>query len=344
MRVSELNQMSPGKKFFFARIFPLIFVVVGASLAFLGILRLVRAKASVDWPSTLGKVLESSVERPRSSESSSTAYHATILYEYSVEGTTFSGNRVAYGDYGSSNPSHARTIVSRYPKGKTVTVHYRPGTPEECLLEPGLKGQSWVLPGGGLLFFAAGILVAVHMQRQMRKQETPEHLLSETPLTRRSSASPLLREQSKGVRMTDVAEQIVTCVPEVTADKSHRPGAKYNLYVTDKRLILEFAGSMAHSPIGFFLTDFLTGKETNMERSADEIASTDKRNIIFPFDQIQSIKIKKSWLISFCQEGRGCVIDVFVGAKRQKYWITMETKTFHGMRHVLTEKLKEKVV
>lgn len=174
MRISSSSskQMSPGMMFFMSRVFPLIFVVVGASVAFFGIRGLIRAKASVDWPSAQGKVIESSVERQRSSGSngSSTTYHAEILYEFTIDGTTFNGERVAYGDYGSSSPSHARRIVNRYPKGKNVTVHYLPGNPEECLLEPGVKGQSFFLPGFGLIFFTVGILMAVFLPKVIRKQ------------------------------------------------------------------------------------------------------------------------------------------------------------------------------
>ena len=150
-------------KFFFSRIFPFMFVVAGAIIAFIGINGLVKAKASVDWPSSPGQVVSSSVESHRStgdSGRSSTTYHAEILYEFSVEGITFNGTRVAYGDYGSSSSSHARRIANRYPKGKSVTVYYMPETPEECLLEPGLQAQAWMLPGLGLIFFAAGGLMA----------------------------------------------------------------------------------------------------------------------------------------------------------------------------------------
>ena len=138
-----------------------MFIVAGAIVAFFGINGLVKAKASVDWPSSPGQIVSSSVESHHStgdSGESSTTYHAEILYEFSVEETTFNGNRVAYGDYGSNSPSHARRIANRYPKGKSVTVYYMPENPEECLLEPGLKAQAWVLPSLGLIFFAAGSL------------------------------------------------------------------------------------------------------------------------------------------------------------------------------------------
>jgi len=175
MRRSSVSskQLTPGIKFFFSLVFPLIFVVVGATVAFFGIRGLVRAKASTDWPSTGGKVVESSVERHSSSRSrgGGTTYHAEIGYEFSVDGTTYNGDRVAYGDYGSSSPSHARRIVNRYPKGKSVTVYYMPRNPEECLLEPGLKGQSWFLPGLGLVFFAFGTLAAIFLPQVIREQE-----------------------------------------------------------------------------------------------------------------------------------------------------------------------------
>lgn len=176
MRISSSRsskQMSPGTKFIFLWIFSLIFVVVGASAAVFGICELIRAKVSVDWPTTQGKVVASSVEYHVSDEEGVT-YHAEVMYDFSVNNTTFSGNRIAYGDYGSSNPSHARRIVDRYPKGKSVTVHYMPGNPEECLLEPGIKRQSFFLPGFGLIFFTVGSLMAILLPKAMKKQGITE--------------------------------------------------------------------------------------------------------------------------------------------------------------------------
>jgi len=159
-------------KFFFARIFPLIFILVGAGVAFFGVRGLIRASASTDWPTAQGQIMASSVDRRRSSSSnggSSTTYQAEILYQYSVADTAFNSNRVAYGDYGSSSPSHARRIVNRYPVGKTVIVYYMPDNPEESLLEPGLQMQSWFLPGFGFIFFTVGSLMAVFLPKAMAK-------------------------------------------------------------------------------------------------------------------------------------------------------------------------------
>ena len=122
-------------------------------------------------------MLESSVERQFSRDKNRRAestYYARLVYEFSVDGTTFTGDRVAYGDLVSNDPSHAQGVVSRYPQGKPVTVYYMPGNPEECLLEPGLQGQAWLLPGLGLVFFVAGIWLAIILPKVIRKQEIAE--------------------------------------------------------------------------------------------------------------------------------------------------------------------------
>lgn len=154
------------------RIFPLIFILVGASVGFFGFRGLIRAKASVNWPMVEGKIVESTVDRSTSNSngSSSTTYQAAVLYDYSVDGTLFSSDCVAYGDYGTSSPSHARDIVNRYPKDKVVTVRYMPGNPEESLLEPGIQGQSWFLPAFGLIFFTVGIVMAIILPNVIRRQ------------------------------------------------------------------------------------------------------------------------------------------------------------------------------
>ena len=167
----------PKLKVLLSRIFPLILVLAGATIAFFGIRGLILSKASVEWPTAQGNVVESSVERRFSRDNDRQAkstYHARLFYEFSVDGTTFTGDRVAYGDHGSNDPSHARGVVSRYPQGKTVTVYYIPGNPEECVLEPGLQGQAWFLPGLGLVFFVAGIGLAIILPGIIRKQEITE--------------------------------------------------------------------------------------------------------------------------------------------------------------------------
>lgn len=162
--------MNPRVKFFVSRIFPLIFVVIGAGVGFYGFRGLLRANASVDWPTTHGYVVRSSVEYHDSDEGDGT-YHAEILYEFKIDGVAYNGKRIAYGDYGSSNPSHARAIVNRYPVKRLVVVYYMPENPEECLLEVGIQGQTWFLPLFGIVFFTFGSIALVGIPRALDKAE-----------------------------------------------------------------------------------------------------------------------------------------------------------------------------
>jgi len=95
-----------------------------------------------------------------------------VRYEFSVEGTTFNGDRVSYGASGSGDTAYATGIVQRYAKGTSVTVYYMPGNPEECVLEPGLKAQSWIIVGVGPLFLTVGILMVVFVPNAIRKEES----------------------------------------------------------------------------------------------------------------------------------------------------------------------------
>ena len=128
----------------FFLIIPILFAVIGAVTAYIGVRDLIRAKASVAWPTSPGKVLSSSVVQECDSDGHLT-YHAEVVYEFNVNNTTFSGKHISYGDYGTSNPSlRAQEIVNCHPQDKNVTVSYMPNNPKECLLEVGVKGHAFL--------------------------------------------------------------------------------------------------------------------------------------------------------------------------------------------------------
>lgn len=138
----------------------LIFAAVGVGVLIWGVMTVGNAYASESWPTTTGEIVESRVDRRRSSggsnRSSSTTYHAEIGYTYTVDGTTYDGDRVNFGEYGSSNSSHARSVVRRYPVGQSVEVRYDPADPATSCLEAGMSLSTWFVPGFGALFAVVG--------------------------------------------------------------------------------------------------------------------------------------------------------------------------------------------
>jgi hypothetical protein len=162
--------MSVQMKNFFYKLICLPFVILGAMALCYGTIVIIRAKASTHWPTVQGKVIFASMRTDSGGDN--TTYHADIQYDFCVDGVTFTGKRVAYGDYGSSDTQHAERVLSRYPVGTKVAVYYMPDRPEECLLEPGLRFQSLSIMGFGLLFFAVGYraIVILHTEGKSKSQ------------------------------------------------------------------------------------------------------------------------------------------------------------------------------
>jgi len=161
-------------------------LIVGGTVAtFFGVREVLEANASKDWPTTQGKILESSVEyetRPRKSGETGSSkkkdYRAKISYRYWVDDVALTGSRIAYvkkmsfqlkadglldtkkSDTRSIERSIARVraqgIVDRYPKGKSVSVYYKPDNPKVCVLEPGLGLQAFVAPVFGVFIIIVG--------------------------------------------------------------------------------------------------------------------------------------------------------------------------------------------
>jgi hypothetical protein len=165
-------------------------LTVGGSVATIfGVREVLEANASKDWPTTEGKIIDSSVEyekRPRkpgeSGPSKKKDYRAKISYEYWVDEVALTGSRIAYvkemsfqlkadgllgtqkSDTRSIERSIARVraqgIVDRYPKGKIVSVFYKPDNPKLCVLEPGLGLQAFVAPVIGVFMIIVGGFIA----------------------------------------------------------------------------------------------------------------------------------------------------------------------------------------
>lgn len=135
---------------------PIAFWVVGAWVAYLGSVELMRAKESIDWPSVNGEVTVSRISMGSGSDGKGSVYGADVRYTYAVDGERYEGSRVAYGDHQEMGRSYGETLVSRYPEGAMVTVFYMPGDPSESLLEPGQNKDSVFKLGFGVAFLLFG--------------------------------------------------------------------------------------------------------------------------------------------------------------------------------------------
>lgn len=118
------------------------FIVFNA--VFLGILFFMRRKAAAvsQWPSTIGTVSLSTLQRRRSSNNRGFVSYPVVQYSYQVGGQTYQGQKIAPGpEVGGSGAS---AVIARYPIGAQVTVYYDPQNPADAVLEQKAPAQ-WIL-------------------------------------------------------------------------------------------------------------------------------------------------------------------------------------------------------
>lgn len=108
-------------------------------------LGLIRQFVAYQYPTVVGRVTRSEVMRHSGSKGIST-YEAWVEYTYRVGPDEYTGTRVRYGGFHSSDPTWARALVAAHPVGKEIPVHYNPKNPGDALLTPGLEGNDlWLL-------------------------------------------------------------------------------------------------------------------------------------------------------------------------------------------------------
>jgi Protein of unknown function (DUF3592) len=133
-----------------------LLLLLGAGIFCYGVRLLVIAHSSESWPSVQGRVLSSSLAA-HSGSKGSTAYHADVFYEFAVDGARCTSNDINCDKGSHSDPLDAQCIVSRYPAGQVVTVHYSPNDPNTSVLEPGITTKAMTLPGIAVLGFSVGL-------------------------------------------------------------------------------------------------------------------------------------------------------------------------------------------
>lgn len=164
----NFSDLSPKMQFFVSKVFPLIFVVVGLALFLIYLPGLLDAHASKSWPSAKGIVTQSEIGSTPSSASRRGTYFPVVHYEFSINGTTYTGDNVTFDLDKSGNAIRARDTIKRYTKGQDVTVYYRPNEPETCLLEPGISVHTCYVPGLGILFIFVGGILALSIKQNNR--------------------------------------------------------------------------------------------------------------------------------------------------------------------------------
>jgi hypothetical protein len=139
----------------------LVPIVMGLPFVLLGLYRLRTAIGSSRWPTTTGTVTGSNIRAHAGTEGSSGGYSIEIIYEYDVDGDTYTSRRYSFGDRPTkSTRSAAETwLEEHYPVGSDTTVYYDPDDPDVTVLETGGAGTQFVIFLVGLVFTGIGVVI-----------------------------------------------------------------------------------------------------------------------------------------------------------------------------------------
>ena len=144
--------MPTGLILFFSVFFAIGFVILAIGLYSLWMSCLAR-----NWPTTEGRITQCEVKESR--DSSTTDFEAIVKYSYVVAGSTYEGDRIAFGYSASSLRSAHQEIADRLTGVKTVLVRYDPKDASRSVLTYGLNRATIILLvfGGTWVVFVTGL-------------------------------------------------------------------------------------------------------------------------------------------------------------------------------------------
>ena len=116
-------------------------LVIGAALLLSGALQATRILSSLSWPTATGTIAQSDLKHGYMREGI-LKYKAHIVYHYDVDGTRYSGRRIAFSG-AATHGWKAREVAAAYRVGDTVTVHYHPSKPGQSVLITGVTWQGF---------------------------------------------------------------------------------------------------------------------------------------------------------------------------------------------------------
>ncbi len=92
------------------------------------------------WPSAMGNVVMSTIERRSTSDGY--ADYPVVQYSYQVGGQPYQGMKLAAGpEVGGTG---ARKVIEKYPAGAQVMLFYNPQNPSDAVLERKAPAQ-WIM-------------------------------------------------------------------------------------------------------------------------------------------------------------------------------------------------------
>lgn len=144
---------------------------VGIAMFLFGIYFVVLGDEVGGWPSAEGTIVETRIRiwspvratfEEQRLKGDITQYYPEIEYRWTVDGTTYEGDRYKLGTTHKKYDERddARKAAQRFSAGERITVYYDPDAPDQAVLDPSKDWFALLAPSVlGLVFIGTGILL-----------------------------------------------------------------------------------------------------------------------------------------------------------------------------------------
>jgi len=135
-----------------------LFGAVGLIALCCGAILIWRGFASRGWPTVTGVILSADMEKHSTTgPDKASSWVPKVVYEYTVDEERFQSDRLSYRVLGGSAVKCSQ-IVAGYTVGGETVVYYKPTSPEQAVLVPGVSALSYFpLLFGALMTVLAGL-------------------------------------------------------------------------------------------------------------------------------------------------------------------------------------------
>ena len=95
------------------------------------------------WPQVKGLVTRSQIDTVAEEGRGKPVFVPDVEYKYAVAGTLYTNHEMTCGGpRQSADKQEIEQLLSKYPRGKFVTVFYRADDPQVAVLQPGVERRS----------------------------------------------------------------------------------------------------------------------------------------------------------------------------------------------------------
>lgn len=142
---------------------PLLIAAGAAVMAGLQARRIVLGRASLQWPTVEGTVLDARFDEKTLRDEDggeTTAYSAHLHFQYFVKGRRYLSRHFTYRPVGSLGQRDAYALLQGLHRGKVVAVHYDPRRPGRAVVLPGIDSVNLWRLGGWMVATVASLVWA----------------------------------------------------------------------------------------------------------------------------------------------------------------------------------------